>query len=110
MNKMKYFWKSCLLVVVLMGAFSFSNQVQADKKANEGQNFADVEFYEPTPEKPKPKPVDPPKKEKPTGIKKLLPKTGETDNNNQMIFGIILVGAVMIIMSSRKRVGDANEI
>ncbi|MDT2831751.1 hypothetical protein P7H62_12420 [Vagococcus carniphilus] len=81
-KKIKLRRKTLLLLVFLLGMTVFSVTILADKKATEGQNEADVEFYEPTPGKikpPKPEPKKPaPKKIYP--VAKILPKTAEEAN------------------------------
>ncbi|MDT2848874.1 LPXTG cell wall anchor domain-containing protein [Vagococcus carniphilus] len=111
-KKIKLRRKTLLLLVFLLGMTVFSVTTLADKKATEGQNEADVEFYEPTPGKikpPKPEPKKPaPKKIYP--VAKILPKTGEEESPFLMtLIGICLLGSVIWFVLQRKKAGGLNE-
>ncbi|MEG0256534.1 LPXTG cell wall anchor domain-containing protein [Vagococcus sp.] len=103
--------KILLLSLLIIGLGSTSTHVYADKKATEGQNEADVEFYKPTPSKPdpvKPKPEDPKSKE--IFPVKILPKTGEENLPDGMrILGMSVLGLTVIFFMKMKKVGDTNE-
>ena len=95
---------------MLVGLVGVSTKAFADKKANEGQNTADIEFYEPTPEKVKPVLPETKKPEiKPTGIKRLLPKTGETTSNFSYLLGLSILSLVFVVGVKRRKVGDVDE-
>lgn len=101
---MKSLIKIVLLFALVVGAIQAPKSAFADKKATEGQNEANVEFYEPTP----PKKVDP----KPAKIvpSKVLPKTGERNPS----ISVSAIGAVLIVITSmyaikKIRVGDIDE-
>ena len=106
-KKIKLKANTLLLLIFLLGISVFSVNAMADKKATEGQNEADVEFYEPTPEKIKP---PKPKPEKKDPIIKMLPKTGEKENSSIVVLvGISILGLVGWGTLQRKKVGGFNE-
>lgn len=109
--------KAILLLAIFLGVSGLSVKVFADKKAVEGQNDADVEFYNPTPKKiidppvkPDPKKPDPikpgPKIVKP--IAKILPKTGEQSSFLSPVLGIVMITVSMMGVTYFK-VGEESE-
>ncbi|MBO0429551.1 LPXTG cell wall anchor domain-containing protein [Vagococcus fluvialis] len=97
-----------LFLFLLISGMSISSEsVFAEKKATEGKNDIDIEFYAPTPVKPdpvKPKPVEPTKP-----IDKFLPKTGEKQQS--LIFNLIGFSIMMIVLYIlfNRKVGDNIE-
>lgn len=104
MKTKKNIMKILLLFGLVIGAILTPKLVFADKKATEGQNEANVEFYEPTP----PKKTEPKK----VGMKpsKLLPKTGEIKTTLGIsVIGLVLVGFSSMYVIKKKKVGDTDE-
>lgn len=109
MKNKKKLINTLLLFLLVIGLGYSSDKSFAEKKATEGQNEADVEFYAPTPKKeevksPKTKISD---KKELSPVSRMLPKTGENKTSNLMIFlGLSLV--VLVFSFKRKKVGEMN--
>lgn len=107
MKKKLYIFKLLLISLVIFGLGSSGMTVLAEKKATEGNNDADVEFYKPTPKKDDPK--DDPKKDDPNVpkniISKVLPQTGEHNSNSFMLLGISILGGIVFYQLRFKKVG-----
>lgn len=110
MKTKKIVTKFLLLSLLVLGLGNiFTLTVFADKKATEGQNEADVEFYEPTPKKPGPKPKPKPKSQI-DPVSKLLPKTGETNMSFVLVgVGTGMLSLAIILFLTSKKVGGRNE-
>lgn len=100
--------KFLFIALLLMGGLQ-SGAVFAEKKAVEGQNEANVEFYKPTP-KPEPKKPDPKSpnfKGTAEVIKGKLPQTNEKNNSYYLFVGSLLL--IFFAFCLRRKVGVVNE-
>lgn len=111
MTKKTNLFKFLLLSLLIIGLGSASTRAYAEKKATEGQNEADVEFYKPTPSKPEP--VKPePEKPKPKEVfpVNMLPKTGEEKPSMALtVLGSSFLALTLVVFMKMKKVGDTNE-
>lgn len=98
MKKTYYIFRLLFLSLVILGLGGFGATTFADKKGTEGNNEADVEFYNPTPKKGDP---NVPKKI----ISNVLPQTGEHNSNSFMLLGIIILGGILLYRLRFKKVG-----
>ncbi len=101
-----------LLFLLVAGLIAPSVNSFAEKKATEGQNEADVEFYHPTPKKPGEKlpDTDDPKPKELDPIRKMLPQTGERLVSNEVITcGLLLIFLLGFVTFKFKKVGDIDE-
>lgn len=108
MNKNNRIIKLLVLSLIIFGFGSiWGIKGLAETKAVEGQNDADVEFYEPTPTKPSeelPRTSDSTKK-----YYKVLPQTNEKMNNVYSSIGVISLLAMVVVMVKPKKVGDGDD-
>lgn len=104
MKKNNYIFRWLFLSLVIFGLGVSGTTALAEKKATEGNNEADVEFYKPTPKKDNPT--------NPKGqnvISKVLPQTGEKYSTSFSFLGISILGGVILCQLRLKKVGVDND-
>lgn len=104
MKKNNYIFKLLFLSLVIFGLGVSGTATLAEKKATEGNNEADVEFYKPTPKK-----DDPTNPKGQNVISKVLPQTNERHSIFFMILGISILGGVTFYQLWSKKVGVDND-
>lgn len=104
MKKNNYIFRLLFLSLVIFGLGVSGKTTLAEKKATEGNNEADVEFYKPTPKK-----DDPTKPKGQNVISKVLPQTGERHPISVAILGISILSGVVFYQLNFKKVGVDND-
>lgn len=104
MKKNNYIFRLLFLSLVIFGLGVSGTTTLAEKKATEGNNEADVEFYKPTPKK-----DDPTNPKGQNVISKVLPQTGERHSISFTILGISVLSGVILCQLRFKKVGVDND-